>query len=245
MALGSQDGYWISAALFTAIPAQILYYRMPATDTSALDKGRDLPAFDRWAAGMYSPKAALASDFAIAPLLLLPMAATAWDSRQGRQTWGAAFSDAVIYAEAVTLSSSLDLMVRSLRVHPRPLVYGTDVPDKERLAGEASGSFYSGHANAAFLSAVYFSYTYSLRHPESRAQGWIWAGSLGAATVVAGLRVAAGKHYLSDVAVGAAVGSLFGWGLPYLHRRKPAGGSAEADLGINRTGVYPVLTWRF
>jgi membrane-associated phospholipid phosphatase len=254
LALGKQDYYWISAAVLAAIPAQILYFGMSSADTSALDKHRDLWAFDRWTAGMYSSKLSLASDLAIAPLLVLPLAATAWDSREGRQTWGAAFSDAVIYGEALSLSSSLDLIVRSLRVHPRPLVYGSNVPAKDRLAGEASGSFYSGHANAAFLSAVYFSYTYSLRHPDSRYQGWLWAGSLGAATMVAGLRVAAGKHYLSDVVVGAAVGSLFGWGLPYLHRRKTSGGGGEMGLGINQTGVYdgygaysiyPVLTWRF
>ncbi len=243
--LGKQDYYWIPAVVVTAIPAQIRYSDMPITDTAALDKGHDLWAFDRWAAGMYSSKYALASDAFLVPLLALPIAATAWDSRQGRQTWGAAVSEGVVYGEALALSSSLDLLVRSMRLHPRPLVYNTDAPDKERLTGEASGSFYSGHANAAFLSAVYFSYTYSLRHPDSPAQGWIWAGSLAAASLEAGLRVAAGKHYLSDVAVGAAVGSLFGWGLPYLHRRGPGTDRLGLAVGIGRDGAYPVLTLKF
>lgn len=244
LALGKQDFFWISAAILASIPAQIRYYDMPPSDTGSLDRQKDLWLMDRWAAGLYSPKISLASDFAILPLVALPMAATGWESYRGRQTWKAAFSDAVVYGEALTLVSSLDLLVRSLRVHPRPLVYGKDVPAKDRLSGEASGSFFSGHASAAFLSAVYFSYTYSLRNPDSDHQALIWTASLGAASMVAGMRVAAGKHYLSDVLVGAAAGSLFGWGLPYLHRK---GGESAAGLQMqmNEVGIYPVLTWNF
>jgi membrane-associated phospholipid phosphatase len=245
LALGKQDYFWISAAILAAIPAQIRYSDMAPADTGSLDRRKDLWVMDRWAAGRYSPKAGLASDLLILPLAALPVAATAWDSYRGRQTWGGAFADAVVYGEAMALSSSLDLLVRSLRVHPRPLVYGKDAPAKERLSGEASGSFYSGHANAAFLSAVYFSCTYSLRHPDSDHQGLIWAGSMGAATLVAGLRVAAGKHYLSDVLTGAAAGSLFGWAFPYLHRKGGAANSTGLGMQLNGAGIYPVLTWNF
>jgi membrane-associated phospholipid phosphatase len=216
---------------------------MAPADTNDLDADRDLWAIDRWAAGTYSPAAALASDALIFPLLVLPMAATAWDSHKGNQSWRAAFEDAVVYGEACALSSSLDLLARSARVHPRPLVYGKDVPADERLSGEASGSFYSGHANGAFLSAVYFSYTYSLRHPESDLRGWLWAGSLGTAAAVSGLRVAAGKHYLSDVVIGAAAGSFFGWIFPYMHRSEASG--LRLGMAIGGSTAYPVLAWRF
>ena len=43
------------------------------------------------------------------------------------------------------------------------------------------------------------------------------AGSLTAETGAAALRVAAGKHYPSDVVAGAAVGSLVAWGFVYMH----------------------------
>lgn len=245
LSLGKQDLFWISASILSAIPAQLLYLDMPAADTANLDRNRDLWIIDRWSAGTYSPAASLASDAVVLPLIALPMIATAWDSRAGRQTWGAVFADAVVYGEALSLSSSLDLLVRSARVHARPLVYGKDVPARERLSGEASGSFYSGHANGAFLSAVYFSYTYSLRHPGSEMQPWIWSGSLGAAALVAGLRVAAGKHYLSDVAVGAAAGSLFGWLFPWMHRKGGSTGPAAVDMRLDGNGFQPVLTWTF
>ncbi|MDB5104324.1 MAG: phosphoesterase PA-phosphatase related protein [Fibrobacteres bacterium] len=244
LSLGYQDIAWASAAVLTAIPAQIRYHNMTASDTGALDRN-DLWFMDRWAAGTHSPKAALASDLLIVPLVGLPMAVTAWESWRGRQGWNGAVSEAAVYSEALLISSSLDLLVRATGVHPRPLVYGKDVPADERLSPEASGSFYSGHSNAAFLSAVYFSYTYSLRNPGSRYQGAIWGGSLGAAAFVAGLRVAAGKHYLSDVMVGAAAGSFFGWAFPYMHRRTGEGETGGLGVGMNGTSLYPMLTWTF
>ena len=222
LALGNQDFAWIAAAILTAIPAQLRYADMHHVDTSALDREKDLWAMDRWAAGLYSPKTALASDILVIPMVGLPMAATALEAWNGRQSWGAAFYDGVIFSEALALSSSLDLLVRSTQVHPRPLVYGKDVPANERLSGEASGSFYSGHANAAFLSAVYFSYTYSLRNPDSRYQGVVWAGSLG-----------------------AAAGSFFGWAFPYMHRKKAGGSALGLDVGMNAETPYPLLTWTF
>jgi membrane-associated phospholipid phosphatase len=242
--LGRQDIGWASAAVLLAIPAQIRYFDMQPTDTGALNRD-DLWLMDHWAAGLYSHNAGITSNLALFPLVGLPMAVTALEALQGGQSWGAAVSDGAVYAEAMLISSSLNLLVRSTGVHPRPLVYGRDVPASMRLSPEASGSFYSGHANAAFLSAVYFSYTYSLRHPGSRYQAAIWAGSLGSAATVAGLRVAAGKHFLSDVVVGAALGSFFGWVFPYMHRNEERGEAGGLDVGMNGSWPYPLLTFTF
>jgi membrane-associated phospholipid phosphatase len=147
------------------------------------------------------------------------------------------------------LGSAGDLLVpgSDRTFHPSPSETAglwRDVPADERLSGEASGSFYSGHANGAFLSAVYFSYTYSLRHPDSGIKGWLWAGSLGAASVVGGLRIAAGKHYLSDVVVGAAAGSFFGWVFPYMHKRDRKAGM-RLGMAIGGSTPYPVVAWEF
>ncbi|HKP98184.1 MAG TPA: hypothetical protein VJ385_20810, partial [Fibrobacteria bacterium] len=158
LALGRQDFYWVPTTVLAAAAAQIRYDRMAPADTGDLSRGGDLWLLDRWAAGTHSGRLSIASDLLIAPLVALPLAATAWDSHRGRQTWGAAAADGFVFGEAMLLSSSLNLLVRSARIHPRPYVYGKDVAAGERLSGQASGSFYSGHANAAFLAAVYFSY---------------------------------------------------------------------------------------
>jgi membrane-associated phospholipid phosphatase len=242
--LGWQDAAWISGGLAIQIPAQIRYRNMHSADTGSLNRD-DLIYMDRWAAGTYSPTAGLASDILVLPFCALPVALTAFDAYTHHQGISPIVTDAVIFSEALAFSSALSLLVRSLQIHPRPLVYGKDVPADKRLSGEASGSFHSGHANAAFLAAVYLSYTYPLRHPEFQGQAWLWTGSLAIATTVASLRVAAGKHFPSDVIVGAAAGAFFGWVFPYLHRVPKRQGTTQLHLQQDQLGVHPMLVWTF
>lgn len=240
--LGWQDAGWMAGGLLIQIPAQIRYRAMPSADTAALNR-KDLYAIDRWAAGTYSSKAALASDLLIVPFGALPIALTALDAFQNQQGPMPVAIDVAIFAEAIAFSSAFSLLVRSLQIHPRPLVYGKDVPAHKRLSGEASGSFYSGHANGAFLSAIYLAYTYPLRHPEFKGEAWLWAGSLTMATTIAALRVGAGKHFPTDVIVGAATGAFFGWLFPFLHLNPKLAGNANLELRQDSLGIHPMIVW--
>lgn len=262
--VGRSDAVLAAAATGLQAWAQYRYVSMEPAGPDRLRR-RDLWAMDRWAAGNHSASAALASDILIFPGVALPMALSAWDARRAG-SWAPLLTEAVVYAEALAISSSLNLLVRSLGVHSRPLVYGSDAPESERLKGEASGSFYSGHANASFLAAVYLSYTYPLRHPDFGHKAWLWAGSLAAAGSVAALRVSAGKHFPSDVAVGAMTGAFFGWLFPRMHlspagkaaagregRPGRASGFRRAELrflpaggiGAEDSGIHPAVVFRF
>jgi membrane-associated phospholipid phosphatase len=141
---------------------------------------------------------------------------------RGEATWSPVLEDILVLAQAASWNSALNLNVRATRVHPRPFVYGDAAPESNRRESQAAGSFYSGHASGAFLGAVYFSTVYPLRHPDFEYKGWLWAGSLTAATGVSVLRVVAGKHFPSDVIAGAAMGSLVGLGFVQLHLKDGA-----------------------
>lgn len=184
----------------------------------------DLLPFDRWNAGTWNPRAAVASDVLVWSVGGAMLYADLWHGVTGPEHGGAArrpfLEDALILSQAYLWNSGLNLHVRAARVHPRPFVYGSRAPEAERLKGEAAGGFYSGHASAAFLGAVYVSTVYPLRHPEFEHRAWLWTGSLAAATATAGLRVAAGKHFPSDVVAGAAIGSLVGWTFVQLHLKE-------------------------
>ncbi|MBI1907881.1 phosphatase PAP2 family protein [Candidatus Uhrbacteria bacterium] len=67
-------------------------------------------------------------------------------------------------------------------------------------------SFPSGHATVSFAiaSTMYF----------FNAELFLWF--LAAAVLVSLSRVAVGVHYLSDILVGALIGSMVPWGLLYL-----------------------------
>jgi membrane-associated phospholipid phosphatase len=60
---------------------------------------------------------------------------------------------------------------------------------------------------------------------------WIHAGGAAAAAAVAYFRIAADKHWLTDVAVGAAIGSAIGVALPLLLHRG-SGGAREAWVQV-------------
>jgi membrane-associated phospholipid phosphatase len=117
-----------------------------------------------------------------------------------------------LLTEILTYNSAINLWVRSIGFWPRPRYYHEDGPEKTK--GELLGSFYSGHASAAFAVATY--YTLAITNRYGIENTWYYSTVLAAtATSIAWLRVEGGKHYPSDVIVGAAVGttisSLFYW----------------------------------
>ena len=62
-------------------------------------------------------------------------------------------------------------------------------------------------------------------------------------------RVLGGKHHLSDVVVGAGVGTLIGYGVPWLHRRGGAAASSgrgttpSVSVGLRPRGGVTWLEW--
>jgi membrane-associated phospholipid phosphatase len=66
---------------------------------------------------------------------------------------------------------------------------------------------------------------FMIRHPDSDWVLPLWLGAEALAATTAVLRVEAGKHFWSDVAVGALVGSAVGYLVPELHVREHQTGS--------------------
>jgi membrane-associated phospholipid phosphatase len=212
----NQEAVLLFGGVLAQLTASWRFHSMPATNPSNENR-QDLWRMDRWAAGIYQPDIARLSDILVVPVVgALPLA-DAWLAWRDYTTWGLMAGDALVLTEALAWSSALNLMVRSFRWHPRPLVFSEQAPDAVRTHSEAGGSFYSGHANAAFLGATLFATVLPQRFPKVNPV-WVWGGSMAAAAGVAGLRVAAGKHYPTDILVGAAAGSAFALLFTYLHR---------------------------
>ena len=177
----------------------------------------DMGPYDRWAIGYYSRPADLWSTALTAAELAVPVALDGWDMAAGREARLGVITDLLIYSEVYFYSSSLAVFAKSLRWHPRPLAFTSHAPAAQRRSSDAGSSFFSAHTTSAFASAVFTGYTFQLKHPDSPLVPWLWGGMLGAASTVGALRIYSGKHFPSDVAVGAAVGSLAGYGIPRLH----------------------------
>jgi hypothetical protein len=145
----------------------------------------------------------------------------------------------LLYGEAVSASLFLNGVTKYLVQRPRPYNYNPDarVAEYAREAGKDSHlSFYSGHASTAFAAAVAGSYLFASGDADREIKVMVWAFEMALAGATTQLRVRAGKHFYSDVLVGAVVGSAVGFLIPALHAGegglyKPSGAEWMALAG--------------
>jgi membrane-associated phospholipid phosphatase len=102
-------------------------------------------------------------------------------------------------------------------------------------------SFFSGHSAISFTAAsLICAHHQALQLFESAADPITCATGFVAAATVGALRIVGDAHYLSDVVVGAAVGTLVGLGIPLLHHYKRSAPDRTAE-GL-RVRLVPALT---
>lgn len=216
----SNDIPLTTMALLTSGFGSYLYSQMEIPD-HVMDKGNLLP-WDRKFAGRYSESADLASDigvvFAVAPLAVGGLALYSKDS-----DWQEFGTFSLMLVQAALFQSGINLALRSLEIWPRPYVYAESGKGKkaaENAKGEAYGSFFSGHASAAFTVAVFTSEWFAQTHPNSVNTGVVRALAFSLAGLESALRIAAGKHYPSDALAGALVGTAVSYGILAMHKKR-------------------------
>ena len=209
-----------------------LYSRMDTPDNPK-DKGNLLP-WDKPLAGRYSENADRASDigsvFAIAPLVV---GGIAW--HDGSSTGGEFATFTVMFLQAIGIGNGINLAIRSLEIWPRPYMYaesGNGREKAENAKSEAYGSFFSGHATAAFTVATFTDQWFRTAYPNSPYKGIMRASAYSLATLESVLRVAAGKHYFTDVLVGALVGTGVSIGILEMHKDRNENFSVWVGPGV-------------
>lgn len=122
-----------------------------------------------------------------------------------------------MYGETLLWAYSLKCMGKLIAGRVRPYMYFDNIPEEAITESDWNDSFPSAHSTFVFAAAGFTSYVFSKYFPESPWQYGVIAGTYAVATVTAGLRVASGNHFLSDVFAGAAIGSVCGFLIPFLH----------------------------
>jgi membrane-associated phospholipid phosphatase len=170
---------------------------------------------DRVAIGMHSELAGLTSDATVALSVAVPAIADAF--RLGLSP--ALREDLTILTETIAVNAALVTGVKYLVQRPLPATYER----RSNLPDQAQGyrSFYSGHTSTAVAALTASAWTLRFRDGPS-AWPWLVTGAVGAS--VATERVLAGRHFPTDVLVGAAAGFAVGTAIPWLHVRRPPGG---------------------
>ena len=193
----------------------------------------DVNPLDRPFAGLRDPLSDNLSYGFLFAAMLAPPIIDAIDVARSGGTFSTWANDLGVYAEALTINAALNTAVKLAVARPRPLAYDLSLPDELRNSSETYVSFYSLHTSFAFTAAAAAATTYALRHSKNRALTIAIAlGGAALAGTTAALRVTAGRHYPTDVATGALIGTAIGIGVPLLHRVRQAGGP--------RIAVFPV-----
>lgn len=127
-------------------------------------------------------------------------------------------TDVMVVTEALVLSSVITQATKLSAGRMRPWVRMQREEQRDYVTGPDDHlSFFSGHTSATFALAVAAGTTATLR--GYRRADVIWAVGMPLAALTGYLRIAADRHYFSDVMTGALIGSLAGVLVPYLHAR--------------------------
>lgn len=191
----------------------------------------DIPSFDMFASSLYSDTPAVVSNITMTAALLLPVSVLLTGDvslERGRRNHAVVLG--VMYLETGMFVGGCTQIAKKAIGRYRPYTYNSDVSQSSRTARDASRSMWSGHTAMAFAGAVFAGTVISDLHPGSKTARTVRTAGLALGVTTAALRVASGRHFPSDVAAGAAAGSLAGWLIPRMHR----------NLAGERVSVEPV-----
>jgi len=154
----------------------------------------------------------------VVPLAVEPLVVFGLDALAAGQhdEPGAGWIDALLISEATAIAMAMNQTVKFIVGRERPFVHALPEADKAHTAHPSDNnvSFYSGHATFAFAMAASGGTIASMR--RYRAAPLIWGAGMALAVTTAYLRIAADRHYASDVTVGAILGAATGIAVPRL-----------------------------
>ena len=178
----------------------------------------EVPGFDRWVIGYASDTADTVSTVTAGLAVVAPLALDLADV--GPTT--PFLEDGMVLVETLLVNGALVNAAKYSAQRPIPRVYSPGLPATVTSPSDYR-SFYSGHTSTTFAALTAASVTWTLRHG---ATWWPWVVTGVVGTSVAIERLAAGRHFPSDVLVGAAAGTLIGLAVPWLHARARLGPGA-------------------
>jgi membrane-associated phospholipid phosphatase len=203
--LASGAGGWFLGKKLNPLPPEQL----------ALLNRENIWPIDRKATSLFSQKADQASNFCFYGALLAPVLLVA--DRGIRKESGEV---AVLYLQTLSLTGGLTELTKNLVKRPRPYNYNSAAPLGLKQQKDARKSFFSGHTSATATSCFFAAKVWSDFHPESRWKPAVWALAAGIPAFTGYLRIRAGRHFFTDVAVGYVVGATLGYVVPNLHANR-------------------------
>ncbi len=234
--LGKWDAVGAGLGLGSALTGWVLTAQADGhTGVLPLDPSK-VNGFDRFATRRWSPVWIKASDYTSTMTIgSCVLALAAPKVRSEVVTLG------VMAAETGLWLYGLNATTKALTLRPRPFMYDDQAPLDEQRKDDALFSFFSMHTALSAGATFFTAKVLHDLHPGARWRKWVWAGAAIAPLGVGMMRIAAGKHFPTDVLVGYGVGAGMGLLVPHLHRVRPA--AAQWQLTPSPGGIGLVLNF--
>lgn len=253
----TRDGIWTGAALGGSVGGFLLIQNKDDIDPDTFEANfgtserlqesiDNINFIDRWAAGKHDENANKISDIPFAISFVGPFAMLFDDEINDHtgQYLG-------LYLESMATTAAMYTITAGVVNRSRPYVYDDsgDTNLDRRTSNNGQRSFYSGHVATTATATFFTAKVYSDFNPDSPAKIWVWTGAAVVPAAVGYFRIEAGQHFLTDVALGYALGAGVGILVPELHKKKntdglsiyPTGG--RTYLGDDYTAMAMRLTF--
>lgn len=237
----AKDGIWLGGALATSAGGFLIIQNKEGSSEEFimnLDKD-DVPFFDRWSAGYHDENASNISDIPFAVSFVVPIAASLIDGNQN-DNFGQV---SLLYVESLATTAAIFTMSAGLTRRIRPRAYSDDISIETRAKSTNTRSFYSGHTAAAATATFFAAKVYSDFNPEAKGKWLVWTGAAAVPAAIGALRLKAGQHFLSDVALGYVLGAASGILIPELHKIDDENFSFSPVFSPDYKGLY--ASYRF
>jgi membrane-associated phospholipid phosphatase len=181
--------------------------------------------------------------------VLMPLAAIGLNALAAAHDGAAgnAGEDALLVVEAGVVAGDVTQLTKMLVGRERPFVHELP-PDQKALTSHPADnnlSFFSGHTSEAFALASASGTVATMRGYRWAPIVWSVGGVVAAFTAY--LRVAADKHWLTDVVVGAVVGAGIGFALPYVFHSAEDAQAPAVRASLRTSPLLPsgavTLSW--
>jgi hypothetical protein len=185
-------------------------FSLDKSDVNWFDRGAIDQDIDKISSSRRRSDAVLNASMAMVTLLAL--------DKNVRREWADGLT---LYVESIAVSTAMQSWVANKTNRIRPIAYLSAADTGKRIDRRNKNSFYSGHTASAATSSFFAAKFYCDLHPELGNKKWlIYAGALIPPALVGRYRVKGGKHFYSDVIIGAAMGAASGILVPHLHKRR-------------------------
>ncbi len=176
--------------------------------------GSGIFGVDRWVIRNWSLKAQKVSDIMLYTSYATPLAMLLVGERSRKD-----FGKTSLFAiEGMMATMALTNLTKVIFKRTRPFVFNKDAPMELKLKRNARLSFFSGHTSSSAFMTFLTAQLYSDYYPESKAKPYVWGLAAAIPAVTGYNRIRGGKHYLTDVLLGYAVGTTIGLLIPRIHR---------------------------